>query len=402
MAYGEKIFGLSSALAAITDNRKKPRIPTDSVVRSALVMFATRLGSLNSLEQVEKSPFLRDWIGGPLPSADSIGRICARIDPDTVRRAIHQLYADLKRAKALTAPWHGLLALVVDGHESHATYRRCCDGCLTRKIKTAQGERIQYYHRDVSAMLVAGELELFLDTEPQHAGEDEIAAAIRLLTRVLAQYPRSFDVVLADALYTDPRFYNFLLDRDQAVLTVLKGNTPALLEDAKSLLGQAQREVVSDGGKKQIEAWDMEGFTSWPQTRKAVRVVRSQETSEICRQIDGETETVNSEWFWVTTLGSSEASTKAVVELGHNRWIIENRGFNEATNQWHADHVYRHEPTAMLVFNLLCMLTSNLFRAFFLRNLKPACRKGVTMIHIARTMLQELMAGLCEPASAPP
>jgi hypothetical protein len=39
-----------------------------------------------------------------------------------------------------------------------------------------------------------------LDCEPRLPDEDEVATAMRLLTRVLAAYPRAFDLVLADAL----------------------------------------------------------------------------------------------------------------------------------------------------------------------------------------------------------
>ena len=49
-----------------------------------------------------------------------------------------------------------------------------------------------------------------LDAEPMRAGEDEVATAMRLLERVLASYPRAFDVVIADAFYTDPRFFKFV------------------------------------------------------------------------------------------------------------------------------------------------------------------------------------------------
>ncbi|MBI3694809.1 MAG: hypothetical protein HY238_08220 [Acidobacteria bacterium] len=58
---------------------------------------------------------------------------------------------------------------------------------------------MQYYHRQVTLMLLAGAppgrdpVRLLLDHEPQRAGEDEIATALRLLDRVIAAYPRAFD-----------------------------------------------------------------------------------------------------------------------------------------------------------------------------------------------------------------
>jgi hypothetical protein len=60
----------------------------------------------------------------------------------------------------------------------------------------------EYYHRHVTLMLLPGNqsLRFLLDVEPQRPGEDEVACALRLLTRLLQRYPRAFDVVLADAL----------------------------------------------------------------------------------------------------------------------------------------------------------------------------------------------------------
>jgi hypothetical protein len=364
-------------------------------------MFASRLGSLNALDQAKESPFLREWLGGPVPSADSMGRICDLVDPDTVRQANRALYAQLKRNKALVAPWHGLMALVVDGHESHASYRRCCEGCLHREIRTAAGTRTQYYHRCVSAMLLARDLGILLDSEAQRPGEDEVATAIRLLDRLLVAFPRAFDVVLADAIYADPRFFNFLWSNGKDVLTVLKENQPGLLQEAKTLAETIEPTEIP-AGRKKIVCWDMEGFAPWPQLQKPLRVVRTRETRTIKRQLDGKPEELVSQWFWLTTLGCHQAKSKASVELGHNRWIIENQGFNELVNEWDADHVYKHQPTAILVFMLLCVLTYNLFHAFWARNLKPALRARVTMRHVAREMLQELYAGLGGPPDRPP
>lgn len=401
LTYGEKVCRLSTAISGISDTRKEPRIPTERVLRSALVMFASRVGSLNALEQVKESPFLKEWLDGALPSPDSIGRIFNLIEPNTVRLALHAFYSQLKRNKTIVAPWHGLFALVVDGHESHASYKRCCDGCLHREIRTATGTRTQFYHRSVSAMLLSDSLEIFLDSEPQLPGEDEVATALRLLQRVLSTYPRAFDLVLADAIYTDPRFFTLLHSHGKDVLTVLKENQPGLLEEARTLAGVVEPTAISQGRKK-IECWDMEGFTPWPQINKPLRAVRTRETSTIKRQLDGKQEDQVSEWFWLTTLDTQQANSKAVVELGHNRWLIENHGFNETVNEWHGDHVYKHEPTAILVFQLLCLMVYGLFHAFWRRNLKPAFKAKFTMRHVARVILQGLYRGLHERLPRPP
>jgi hypothetical protein len=75
-AYVEKVFGLGSQLAHLTDARINPQIPTQAAFASVFTLFATRRGSLNGLEQDLRIPArLRGMVGARIPSVDSIGRI---------------------------------------------------------------------------------------------------------------------------------------------------------------------------------------------------------------------------------------------------------------------------------------------------------------------------------------
>lgn len=376
-------------LEAIQDGRTQGRIPTSVIVRAVLAMGFCRLGSLHALGQTAGSGFWRRWLGQALPSPDTVGRVAGLVDVESLRALGHHVYERLKRGKALAPPPHGLLALAVDGHETHATYKRHCPACLERTIHTDHGDRIQYYHRLVGASLVLADLHLLLDAEPIRPGEDEVAAALRLLERLIRDYPRAFDVVQGDALYADPRFFNWAVDHGKHALAVLKNDARDLLQDAQRLFEDQPPSRVQEGTRR-CECWDLEGFTTWPQVQVPVRVVRSVESRQVRRQLDGQVEPQASQWVWVTTLPAQQASTGAVVQMGHGRWGIENEGFNELVNQYHADHVYRHEPTAMLVFWLLTQLCLNVFTAFFRRNLKPAARAALSMLHVARLLLSEL------------
>ncbi len=400
LSYGKKIFDLPGLVAKIGDRRLKPRIPTTVVTRCILAMFLTRMGSLNALEQTALSPFWRRWLQAPLPSADSIGRIAAVIEPDPVRQALQHVYSRLKHNKALPPAAGGLMALLLDGHESHATYRRCCDGCLKRTVGKRK-KRTQYYHKHVTAMLLGGAYPLLLDAEPLRRGEDELAAARRLLERAFDAYPRAFDVVVGDAFYADSGFYNFVLDHGKDMLTVLKANRQDLLTDANALFAEMEG-VEVEGIAYACQAWDLDGFTTWPQVKKPIRVVRSCETSRVRRQLDREYEEPCSTWMWVTTLTPHRASTATVIKLGHARWCIENEGFNETVNRWSADHVYKHDANAMLVFWLLTMLAFNLFHAFYFRNLSPAIRKKNSCLHFACCMASQIYHDLPLSSARPP
>lgn len=371
-------------LSAVRDRRKLARITAEAVVRSILLMFFTRLGSLNALGQTGGNrSFWRGWLGGPLPSPDTIGRVACLIDPQGVRDIAHQVYDRLKRGKGLPPPPHGLIAGILDAHESHATYNRHCNGCLERTVHTANGDRTQYYHRVVALSLATRDLYVQLDAEPMLPGEDEVAAALRLLDRVIERYPRAFDLIAADALYADGRFFRWAQQHGKYAMAVLKDDRRDLMQDAQRLFADMPPTTVREGTYSR-ECWDLEGFTTWPQAGGPVRVVQAREKRLVRRQLDGQVEEKVSNWYWVTTLPQKVASSGVIVRLGHGRWGIENEGFNELANKWCADHVYRHESQAMLVFWLLAQICLNIFAAFFRRNLKPALRAAVTMLHVTR------------------
>ncbi len=107
----------------------------------------------------------------------------------------------------------------VDGHETHCSYKRCCPKCLQRRIAVGDEVKTQFYHRLVAFQIICEDFQLLLDVEMLEPGEDgdpgddEVAAAIRLITRVLKDHPRCFDVLTADALYLRPSVINLLDSR---------------------------------------------------------------------------------------------------------------------------------------------------------------------------------------------
>jgi hypothetical protein len=112
------------------------------------------------------------------------------------------------------------------------------------------------------------------------------------------------------------------------------------------------------------------------------------------RQLDGKDDPQTSDWIWVTTLPVQLTSTERAVGFGHQRWDIENHGFNELVNGWHADHIYKHEPNAIECFLLIAFLACNIFQAFFSLNLKPQIRKGRTRVFWSKLMSAEIYAGI--------
>jgi hypothetical protein len=279
--------------------------------------------------------------------------------------------------------------LIVDGHESSSSYLRCCAGCLQRHIQTSGGERIQYYHRQVMALLSLDRFPLLLDVEDQRHGEDEIAAALRLLERVLHYYPRAFQVVLGDALYLRANMFQLLLAHGKHGIAVLKDETRDLWQDVCGLF-PLEQPILEVCGRTERRLWDISGLESWKSLKVKVRVVRSLETKTLTRQRTGRKEKQTSDWMWATTLPADQVSASAIAQLGHDRWLIENRALNEMVTYWHGDHVYRHHPTAIIAFWLTLFLALNLFRAFVSLNIKPARRARHTELYFAKVLFSAL------------
>lgn len=394
LGYAEKVFDLSSrVISQVSDHRTLPRISTQVVVKSVLALYWARLGSLHALEMTRSAKFWPSWLGRSLCSADSLGRIVAGVEADTLRQGIHHLYDRLKRNKALP-DLYGLAVAVLDGHETSASYRRCCTGCLKRA--TASGET-QFYHRNVTLLLLCGSpagrppVRLLLDLESQRPGEGELETALRLLRRVLAAYPRAFDLVLADALYDVAPFLNFLLSQGKHALVVLKDERRNPYQDAAGLWS-SQEAQTGTYRSRSCRWWDFPDLLSWPEVQGAVRVVRSDESWTVKPQLTKQPTLQTSRWVWLTTLSVAQARTEQIVRLAHMRWDIENHGFNELVNDWHADHVYRHDPRAIECFLLMAFLAYDVFHAFFALNLKPEVRRRKTMAYWIRLIASEIHA----------
>jgi hypothetical protein len=371
-------------LSRLTDTRAFAIYPTRGIAFSVFLMIVARLGSLHALEQDRPRPGWLRRLGAPLASADTIGRVFTKLQVEPLRDAVHAVYQRFKRNKAL-GPSHGHDVLIIDGHETQASFRRCCPGCLERRLSDG---RIQYYHRLVLAMIAGRPVPFLLDIEMQLKGEDEVACATRLLQRLLGTYLRAFNLVVADGLYVRAPLVSLLRRHHKHVLFVLKDERRDLLKDARGIFaGQAPIVVREKALERQI--WDVEDLTTWT-AFAPIRVVRSVETRTVVRQRDRQKETTQTEWIWMTTVPQTEISGARIVELGHGRWAIENRAFRELATYWHADHVYRHHPRAIEAFWMMVLLALNLFRAFYILNLKPVFRDRHTQIYIASQIAADL------------
>lgn len=253
---------------------------------------------------------------------------------------------------------------------------------------------IEYYHRAVVCHLIGHELVMPLDLEMILPGEDEVAAAKRLMQRVFRNYARFFDAVVADSLYMQGPFFNLCLEHRKHVVAILKGEHRVLLQDAQGLF-RSLKPGVWNFPPRRVVFWEAEGFDSCEQIPVSLRVLHTEETTRKRQRKAGQwiKETEQQSWWCATTIPSALLPTRQLYQVMHHRWETENNLINVLATNWHLDHCFKHDPTAILNFVLTLFIAFTLLQSFYQRNLKPQRRKYFTLIAIAL----ELYFGLADP-----
>jgi hypothetical protein len=386
-------------VAALRDGRLRPQIATATVWRCVFAMFALRLPSFNALElELRRPRRWAPWTGGAqAPSADTVGRVLAKLDTAAARGLLATLNRRAWRAKAVHGrPGEAYRVVAVDGHELWASRARCCAECLTREVTGSGGTVREYYHRVVVAQWVGVTPPAILDIERVQAGEGEVVAARRLVMRLVAMYGRLLDVIVADALYLETPFIATVLGAGKHVVVVMKQQARTLYQDAEQLRGlHAPRTVVA--GPRTTRLWDLPGLTSFATVPQPLRVVWAEEQTRRRRVVGGRRcETVEDKrWIWVTDLSPVAVGPDKIQRWGHDRWDLETRGFNELATLWYMDHCFIHHPRAIEVLLLALAAAFLLTYLFYERNLKPTARRHLTRLALAARLREDLALATC-------
>ena len=375
VSYTRKRFNLSLLAGCFADARLRPRIPSRAVGLSLVLGEVVHIPSLLQLQAETKLPQWQRWVGYKNEiSHDAFAYASERMDPDQLRRAGTWICRKLKRGKAFEPnKINGLLIVSLDANEQFCSDHRCCEDCLRREItcKDAQGREFkkkQYYHKQVYAQLSGPELSVILDVEPMRQGEEECAAALRLLRRMRQKYgARFFDVVAVDSWYANGPFLKTVVEElGWPVIAVLKQERYEAHQETLALTrGQKPAQVVERDGR-QVEIWDVSLVRFTDTYPGPVRVVRVRERWSQRQRVGQQWKTEQKEqnWIWVVAGDLDGYDGAAIRDMGHLRWKIENNAFGELTQHWHLTHCAHHHPVAVVALLWIKIIAFTLFHAF--------------------------------------
>jgi hypothetical protein len=404
VSYTRKRFNLSLLAGCFADARLRPRIPSRAVGLSLVLGEVVHIPSLLQLQAETKLPQWQRWVGYKNEiSHDAFAYASERMDPDQLRRAGTWICRKLKRGKAFEPnKINGLLIVSLDANEQFCSDHRCCEDCLRREItcKDAQGREFkkkQYYHKQVYAQLSGPELSVILDVEPMRQGEEECAAALRLLRRMRQKYgARFFDVVAVDSWYANGPFLKTVVEElGWPVIAVLKQERYEAHQETLALTrGQKPAQVVERDGR-QVEIWDVPSLRFTDTYAGPVRVVRVRERWRERKRAGKEwrREEKEQQWIWVVAGDLEAYSAAAIRDLGHLRWKIENHAFGELTQHWHLTHCAHHHPVAVVALLWIKIIAFTLFHAFALLHGKLFRLGKATLNELRKQIYRSLLCG---------
>jgi hypothetical protein len=374
--YAQKVFRLKTLLRGVRSERPFARIPTTAVLINLVLGVVLRVSSYLDLSQQTQRRRWRHLCGlnGPL-SDDTFEYVTERLSLEDLRQSLASINQQLKANKALeSCKIGGLLFVSLDANEHFKSRSRCCECCCQRQIEQtdADGQKhkvTEYYHRYVFAQINGPKFNALLDLEAIRPGEEECAAALRLLGRLRRVYgPRFFDAITVDAWYVQGPFLRAVEKLGWQWVVVLKQERMEAYQEALQL-SRGQKPVLAfeDGErKKQVQLWEIKDLNLSQSYGKSFRVVRSEE-NWMETHIRGGTkrrESRQSQWLWGASDGLDGYGARVIYQAGHRRWGIENKAFNELTQAYHLEHCYHHEPVSMLAQMLILLLGFTLFAAF--------------------------------------
>jgi hypothetical protein len=404
VTYATKRFDLPLLAGCFADARTQPDIPSRSVALSLVLGEVVHIPSLLQLQEETKLPQWQRWVGYHHPiSHDTFGYVSERLDSQQLRRAGVWIGRKLKRGKAFEAnKMAGLLVVSLDANEQFCSDHRCCEDCLTREVtcKDNQGrefKKTQYYHKQVYAQLSGPELSVILDFEPMRQGEEECAAALRLLRRMRQQYgPRFFEVVVVDSWYANGPFLKTVAEElGWPVVAVLKQERYDSYQEALALTrGQEPTQVVERDSRR-VEIWDVSGVRFTDTYPGPVRVIRVREQWAERKRLGGECKQEQKEqnWIWVVAGRLDGYAGATIRDIGHLRWKIENNAFGELTQHWHLTHCAHHHSVAVVALLWIKIIAFTLFHAFAILHGKLFRLGKVTMNEVRKQIYRSLLCG---------
>jgi len=392
MDYINKVYGLAHRARQIRDRRKRRSVKTNVVAYLLIFGFVFQVSSFNRMKyfiEDNKQRFLNLFPKGTkLPKIDALREIVKEMELDDVLNMHDGVVDKAIENKVLRENTiNGLRVSAVDGIELFSSKVKCCDGCLTRKLKNGETE---YFHKAIVCMTVGVDPHIALGMEmlgPKNDGSDkdegEMTGVKRLLKNLNKTHYHFADVIVADALYMNAPFITLVRSIGMDVVVRAKDERLSIVKDALGLFKNREPDHIFNDTKKRVEVWEDDGF-KMEGCNENIRFLKFVE-----HWVTPKGKVKSREAWCITTLNKG-ISAHTVWLIMRKRWDIENNGFRMLKTYFNADHNYVHGKEANEKILLFILTAFNLMELFLFRRLKDFRKRKLLRINIVTTLFDQL------------
>ncbi len=272
----------------------------------------------------------------------------------------------------------------IDGSGYFSSNKINCPGCLKKKTKKGNKEKVRYEHQIVQAALMHPDKRQVIPLAPEEVKNTdgtkkqdcEINAGKRLVNKIWQAHPKLPIIIVADSLHSKQPFIEYLQSKGMRYVLVAKEEDHKILMEwinEQRQLGKVSRlEVEDQKGRLHVYEWINEMPLNGNKDTIWVNYFEYWLVNE-----KGKVTYHNS---WVSDFEVSEENVRELVRIGRCRWKIENEVFNTLKNQgYHIEHNYghgkKHLSMNFFILNLLAFFMHQIFE--LTDGLYQQCRKAL-------------------------
>lgn len=307
-----------------------------------------------------------------MPHSDTLNYYLERLSPNCLSQLRKKLIKRLIRMKSfqggklLGQYWR----IILDGTGLFYFKEKHCDNCLSQTVTQEDGTKVKrYYHKVLEAKLVLAEkVVISLDTEfIENEKEDvpkqdcEIAAAKRLLKRLVKDYPRLPVCIQGDSLYEAEPLMKICRKKEWKYLFTHKATRQKLLDESYEWIreGNGSTQVTGIGKEKGTGEY----------INNVEETAGKEEIANVFSYSYKTEERGNVTFRWLTNIELTEKNLEDMVRAARGRWKIENEGFNNQKNGiYNIEHLNSRNSNAMKNHYLLTQVADIIMQIYLAWN----------------------------------
>ena len=301
---------------------------------------------LNTKESIKNIAQICNLELEEIPHCDTINDVFEKIKVEEIEEIRKYMINKLIRGKIIQKYkirdkyYH----VVVDGTGLATSRKRYNENCLVKNKTDKNGNEYQEYSTYVlEAKLIVGEMvfsigsEFIENTEKNESKQDcEIRAFNRLAEKIKREYPKLKILISGDALYANKSIIDICKQNDwKYIIRFKKGSIPSLYEEFETVVAKENESNKSN----------YEFVTGLDYEEEKINVIKYTDVKK------------NTEFIYITDLSVRNQNIEETINVGRNRWKIENKGFNIQKNgMFDIGHLYSRNQTAIKVHYLLIQI----------------------------------------------